>query len=208
MKQHIATTSFDHSWRLWDINRYGSDTQNYSELLLQDGHCCEVYGIGFHPDGSLCATTDYAGIVQLWDLRTGKSIRHYIGHTKRILNAEFHPCNGYQLATAGDDGTIRIWDLRKQTKGCVVSIPAHSNLISSMKYDPVYGEYIISSSFDGMIKLWNTRNYKLIHQFRAGHEGKVSSVDLLYHHDNTTINNKPDISFVSCGFDKTLKMWR
>jgi U4/U6 small nuclear ribonucleoprotein PRP4 len=72
MRAHVATTSFDHTWRLWDIESGGT------ELLLQDGHARETYGVGFHPDGSLCATTDFGGVVQVWDLRTGKSACHFL----------------------------------------------------------------------------------------------------------------------------------
>ena len=68
---HVVTTSFDHTWRMWDV-------ETGSEILLQDGHSKEVYGVGFHPDGSLCSTTDYGGVVHLWDLRTGKSIHHFL----------------------------------------------------------------------------------------------------------------------------------
>ena len=72
----VATTSFDHTWRLWDIET--SDMSEGTELLLQDGHAREVYGVGFHPDGSLVATTDFGGVVQCWDLRTGKSACHFL----------------------------------------------------------------------------------------------------------------------------------
>jgi U4/U6 small nuclear ribonucleoprotein PRP4 len=51
--RYVGTTSFDHTWRLWDIEAGGR------ELLLQDGHWKEVYGISFHSDGSLCCTSDY-----------------------------------------------------------------------------------------------------------------------------------------------------
>lgn len=112
--QHVATTSFDHTWRLWDI-------EMGSEILLQDGHWKEVYGIGFHPDGSLCSTTDYGGVVQVWDLRIGKSICHFLGHAKRVVCSEFSH-NGFQLASAGDDGTIKVWDLRKRKQ--FASVPA------------------------------------------------------------------------------------
>jgi U4/U6 small nuclear ribonucleoprotein PRP4 len=185
MKRHVATTSFDHTWRLWDI-------ETGQNILLQDGHGKECYGIGFHLDGSLCASTDFSGVVQVWDLRTGKSINHFLGHAKRVLNAEFHP-NGFQLATSGDDGTIKIWDLRRRKQA--VSLPAHSNLVTRLKFDAT-GEYLASSSFDGTVKLWGCRDWKMQNQL-LGHEGKVSGVDILENH-----------SLVSCGFDKTLKLWR
>jgi U4/U6 small nuclear ribonucleoprotein PRP4 len=191
MKKHVATTSFDYSWRLWDVE------SNQEMLLLQDGHWKESYGIGFHPDGSLCATTDFAGVIQLWDLRTGKSIRHFLGHAKRVLNAEFHPSNGFQLASSGDDGTIKIWDLRQRKQ--LSSIPAHSNIVTQLRFDRTEGEYLASSSFDGTIKLWSTRSWKMLNVLQ-GHEGIVSGVDILSGDDT--------MSIISSGFDKTLKMWR
>jgi len=183
---HVGTTSFDHTWRLWDI-------ETGSELLLQDGHWKEVFGIGFHMDGSICSTTDYGGVTHLWDLRTGKTLHHFMGHARRVLCAEFSP-NGFQLATAGDDGTIKIWDLRKRKQ--FASIPAHSNLVTQLRFDRHdNGEYLVSSSFDATVKIWSTRDWNILTTMR-GHEGKVMGVDLLKG------------SIVSAGFDKTLKLWR
>jgi U4/U6 small nuclear ribonucleoprotein PRP4 len=185
--QHVATTSFDHTWRLWDI-------ETSSEVLLQDGHWKEVYGVGFHPDGSLCSTSDFGGVVQVWDLRTGKSICHFLGHAKRVVCTEFSN-NGFQLATAGDDGTIKVWDLRKRKQ--FASVPAHSNLITQLQFDRHdNGEYLASSSFDGTAKIWSTRDWKMLSTLR-GHEGKVMGVGLLR-----------NSSIVTCGFDKTLKLWQ
>lgn len=138
---HIVTTSFDHTWRMWDV-------ETGAQLLLQDGHWKETYGIGMHIDGSLCSTTDFAGIVQLWDLRSGKNISHFKGHAKRVLCSEFSP-NGYHLATAGDDGTIKLWDLRQRKQ--LSSVPAHSRLITQIRF--VNGaNCLASASFDGTCK--------------------------------------------------------
>lgn len=184
--QHVATTSFDHTWRLWDV-------ETGSEILLQDGHWKEVYGVGFHGDGSLCSTTDFGGVVQVWDLRTGKSVCHFLGHAKRVLCTEFSS-NGFQLATAGDDGTVKVWDLRRRKQ--FASLPAHSSLITQIKFDRRdNGEYLATSSFDGTAKLWSTRDWKMLSTMR-GHEGKVMGVGLLRN------------SVVTCGFDKTLKLWQ
>eukprot|EP00985_Skeletonema_marinoi_P012842 scaffold6275_cov121-Skeletonema_marinoi.AAC.4 len=148
----VATTSFDHTWRLWDVET--SSMAEGKELLLQDGHAREVYGVGFHPDGSLVSTTDFGGVVQCWDLRTGKSACHFLGHAKRVVCSEFSP-NGFQLATAGDDGTIKIWDLRRRRPSA--SIPAHTNLITQLKFShstsSQNGEFLVSSSFDGTGKI-------------------------------------------------------
>ena len=212
---YVGTTSFDHTFRLWDVETGGT------EILLQDGHNSEVYGIGFHPDGSLVSTTDYGSVVQCWDLRSGKSACHFMGHAKRVLCTEFAP-NGFQLATAGDDGTIKVWDLRQRKM--YASIPAHSGLITSIKFskdDGCYGfgnggsdsdsgsgasgssngEFLTSCSFDGTGKVWSTRNWKLLGTLR-GHEGKVMGMDIL---DGC---GKDMNGIVTCGYDKTMKIWK
>ncbi|OEU16510.1 WD40 repeat-like protein [Fragilariopsis cylindrus CCMP1102] len=190
---HVVTTSHDHTWRLWDVETGG-------EILLQDGHYKEVYGVGFHPDGSLCSTTDYGGVVHLWDLRTGKSVHHFMGHAKRVLCTEFSS-NGFQLATAGDDGFIKVWDLRKRKQ--FASVPAHSKLVTQLRFEQQThshdgvsaGEYLVSSSFDGTAKVWSSRDWKMLATLR-GHEGKVMGAGILKD------------SVVTCGFDKTLKLWK
>jgi U4/U6 small nuclear ribonucleoprotein PRP4 len=187
MGAHVATTSFDHTWRLWDV-------ETGKEILLQDGHARETYGVGFHRDGSLCSTTDFGGVVQVWDLRTGKSVCHFSGHAKRVLCAEFSP-NGFHLSTAGDDGTIKVYDLRRRKQAA--SIPAHSSLITQLRFANAsnHAEYLASSSFDGTAKLWSTRNWKMLSTLR-GHEGKVMGIDVL------------DNGIVTSGYDKTLKLWK
>jgi len=189
--RYVGTTSFDHTFRLWDVETGGK------EILLQDGHWKEVYGIGFHPDGSLVSTTDFGSVVMAWDLRTGKSACNFLGHAKRVICSEFSP-NGFQLATAGDDGTIKIWDLRQRK--LYASIPAHSGLITQLKFahdnSKQNGEYLASSSFDGTGKVWSTRDWKMISTLR-GHEGKVMGIDVL---DGSG-------SIVTCGYDKTMKIW-
>ncbi len=59
-----------------------------------------------------------------------------LGHVKQVLSLSFSP-NGYHAATGGDDNTVRIWDLRKNS--CVYILPAHTSLVSQVKYHGVEG---------------------------------------------------------------------
>ena len=52
MGRHLASTSNDKTWRLWDI-------EAKKELLIQEGHASEVYPLSFQKDGSLLATGDF-----------------------------------------------------------------------------------------------------------------------------------------------------
>ncbi len=68
---------------------------------------------------------------RVWDLRTGRCIMFMEGHLKSILSVDFNP-NGYHIATASEDNSVKIWDLR-QIKN-VYTIPAHKSLVSKVKF--------------------------------------------------------------------------
>ena len=110
------------------------------------------------------------------------------------------------MATAGDDGTIKIWDLRQRKQ--YASIPAHSKLITQLKFttDDVKqnGEFLTSSSFDGSARVWSTRDFKLLATL-CGHDGKVMGIDVL---DDGRGYEDGGGGIVTCGYDKTMKIWR
>jgi WD40 repeat protein len=44
----------------------------------------------------------------LWDVATGKEVRHFTGHTNEVRNVTFSP-DGKYILTASNDGTARLW---------------------------------------------------------------------------------------------------
>eukprot|EP00210_Caulerpa_lentillifera_P004040 g3854.t2 len=91
MGSHLATASFDTTWRLWDV-------ETGVCLLEQEGHSRAVYSIAFQCDGSLAASAGLDAIGRIWDCRSGRSILTLQGHAKKILGIDFSP-NGYCLVT-------------------------------------------------------------------------------------------------------------
>ena len=69
--------------------------------------------VAFSPDGRLLATGDNA-MVRLWDPATGEHRRTLAGHDDVVEAVAFSP-DGRLLATAGDDKTVRLWDLTPST---------------------------------------------------------------------------------------------
>ena len=120
--------------------------------------------------------------------------KHFEGHAKRVLCADWS-ANNFEIATGGDDGTVKIWDLRQRKLS--VTVPAHSRLISSLQFSPKSSEFLVTSSYDGNIKVYNTRNWKCLKSLE-GHSGQVTSVDVSAEED----------CIVSSGFDKTFKIWK
>ncbi|KAK6453918.1 WD40-repeat-containing domain protein [Scheffersomyces xylosifermentans] len=211
----IASTSFDQTWKLWDINR------PEEALLQQEGHSKEIFAGSFHQDGSLFATGGLDAIGRVWDLRSGRSIATLEGHIKGIYSIDWSP-NGYHLATASGDCSVKIWDVRRLQRGNgeAFSIPAHTKIVSEVRYfsrrdkndilsTEVTGEngedastldsngtFLATSSYDGLVNIWSADNFVKVKSLK-GHNDKVMSCDISG--DGSTI--------VSSGWDRSVKLW-
>lgn len=105
--------------------------------------------------------------------------------------------DGKILASAGKDGTIRLWD----TSGYPIGQPidplpnGHTIALNSVGFSPD-GKTIVSGGADGTIRLWDISG-KLIGQRLKGHQGDVWSIR--FSPDGKTI--------VSSGEDGTIRLW-
>ncbi|KAG2378143.1 hypothetical protein C9374_008765 [Naegleria lovaniensis] len=222
--QQFVSTSSDHTWCMWDLS-------TYQPLYIQEGHYCPVYAVDHHPDGGILCTTDFNGVVKLWDLRTGLLVCNLLHHVKDVLNCSFNPYNGVNLVTGGLDGLIDVWDLRyvkhslnsgaKQTdpnsdhfrQEPYYSIPASYKLMNTIMYEPSCGRFIISSGFDGTIRFWDTISFKPVSQFSIGE--RILCMDVTQypnccfvpkHEDAHEFGNWSEHLMLVCGgFDKK---WR
>jgi len=115
------------------------------------------------------------------------------GHLTSIFGIDFSP-NGFHIATASEDNTCKIWDLRKRT--CIYTIPAHTNLLSDVKYQRIEGQYLVTASYDNTAKIWSNKTWQPL-KMLPGHDGKVMSVDV-----------SPDHKFIATSsYDRTFKLW-
>jgi WD40 repeat protein len=72
-----------------------------------------VTSLAFSPDGKLLASAaqhqqDPSATLRLWDIATGKEMRHWDGHRDRVNALAFSP-GGDRLASASADGTVLVW---------------------------------------------------------------------------------------------------
>jgi WD40 repeat protein len=94
------------------------------------------------------------------------------GHEGRVSALAYRP-DGQQLATAGADGQILLWDpangqVERELKR------AHQKLITTLAYSP-NGKLLASGSVDGTVKVWNPATGKTIHTL-AKHKDHVASI--------------------------------
>jgi len=169
----LGTACHDQSWRLWDL-------EACEEILHQEGH-------------SLAASGGLDAYGRIWDLRTGRCIMFLQGHLKSILSVDFS-ANGFHIATASEDNSAKIWDLRQRKN--VYTIPAHNNLLTHVKYEKSEGKYLLTASYDSKAKMWMNPGWTPLKTLE-GHESKIMGIDV-------TNDGK---FLVTSSYDRTFKLW-
>jgi hypothetical protein len=106
---YVLTSCDDKTVRMWDIHTGRC-------VRLMSGTFHGINCIAVSPSGRYAAGADYGGIVHIWDLGTGKKVQelHHgsANHHAHIIHSVSYSSCCTALATGGDDGIIRIWDVR------------------------------------------------------------------------------------------------
>lgn len=126
-------------------------------LDTQTGHA--INDVSCHATQShLVVAATSAGDAVLYDLRlpNGKPsgvavLRHPGGATA----AQFHPTAQFQVATGGQDGVVRLWDLRAWKSKSVAAYRYHSGPVQCVAWAPFSDRVFASAGDDGLVCLWD-----------------------------------------------------
>ncbi|KAG5661347.1 hypothetical protein KAF25_005469, partial [Fusarium avenaceum] len=164
--------------------------KNWSNYLQSiEDHTDMTESLAVSPDSQLIASGGVAGMVKIWDIKTGLC-RQTIDHDEGpILSIAFLP-DGQSLASASN--TIKIWDTK--TGLCLRTLEGHDGFVVSVA-SSADGQYLASGSFK-TIKIWSSKTGKSLKTLEA-HSGEVSSVSF-------SPNNQ---CLVSGSADHTVKIW-
>lgn len=169
-----------------------------------------IWGLSFNPDATLLAAGDEAGIVHIYDAKTGKEQTQlnadkefkWTGSGKftrsdLALSAALFSPNGKYLAASYGTKEIVIWDW--QAGKPWLTLEGHTDIIENMDYN-ADGSLLASASDDGTIILWDLapqRDATHIKTTFVGHRALV--YDVAFSPDGKTL--------ASAGGDGLVKIW-
>src|SRR5262249_59881932 len=87
----------------------------------------------------------------LWDLSSGLPRSTLRGHTGAFRAVAFSP-DGSLLASAADDGMIKLWDVTEGRE--LVTLRGHADWVWQVAFSPD-GRRLLSGGANGPVKLWD-----------------------------------------------------
>ncbi|KAM7260845.1 hypothetical protein ACFE04_026320 [Oxalis oulophora] len=139
------------------------------------------------------ASTDYDGIVKMWDVNTGQAVCQFTEHQKRAWSVDFSQADPTMFASGSDDTSVKLWNINEKNSVGTIWNPANVCCVQFSTFSP---NLLAFGSADYKVYCYDLRHSRVPWCTLLGHEKAVSYVKFL---DSETL--------VSASTDNSLKLW-
>lgn len=139
------------------------------------------------------ASSDYEGVVTIWDVNTSGMVQEYEAHAKRIWSVDFCGADPSLLASGSDDCTVKLWSTRAQASVAQLDLRAN---VCAVKWRPGSSHQLAVGSADHIVYLYDLRRPATPLASFAGHRKAVSYVRWAGENE-----------IASASTDSTLRLW-
>ncbi len=147
----IAGGALDYRIHFWN-----PDTGK--ELYSTEVHPARIVSIAWSPDGTMVASGDDVGILNIWDASNGDYIQGINGREFFFSTNALHwQPDGTHLAWGGLDANVWIWDLDDDFETLV----GHEDSIYALDFSPS-GDRICSGSCDNRMIIWDVATGEIL----------------------------------------------
>ncbi len=187
--RRLVSAGADSTARIWDVDR--------GTAIGVFEHTAAVDDAIFTPDGARIVTAGWEPTVSVWDAATMKRLRQLEGHTGLVMSLALDR-DRTTLASAGIDGTVRLWDLESGRERSRIRAAAGRH-VRSLSFAPGGGQ-LATVSDTGTLRFWEVEGGETSQEARTlrGHTGRVTCVSV----------SPDERRLVTGSWDGTARIWR
>ncbi|KAL7484470.1 hypothetical protein ACHAW6_010110, partial [Cyclotella cf. meneghiniana] len=160
------------------------------------GHKGAVWSCRLDPAAFLAGTASGDFSVKVWDAITGAPL-HSFPHKHVVKTLDWSP-NSRRLATGGNEGVLRVFDVMYPEKDPLEFVQSQSEVVSISKCNWIDNCTVLAAGSDGVIRFWNVDepdpSRQLVKTFQV--ESGVRDMELL------TLNSTPKSILTVAAGDK------
>ncbi|XP_063378762.1 peroxisomal targeting signal 2 receptor [Cydia fagiglandana] len=149
-RAHLLSASWDTTVKLWD-------PESETCISTFSGHSALVYTATFSPHSpATFASVSGDGHLKLWSCTDPSPKAVVKAHDAEVLSCDWSRIETHAIATAGSDGLVRGWDLRRLTspmftlKGCECAV-------RRVQFSPHAPSVIAGVSYDFTTRIWDLK---------------------------------------------------
>jgi WD40 repeat protein/energy-coupling factor transporter ATP-binding protein EcfA2 len=185
----LASASDDGTVRLWDMRH--PKYRHLGFVLRNRPGFAEIFAAS--GDGRIGATAHPDGTVEVEDRQRGTRLGRWpTGHGGPVNEVALDR-RGSTLATASDDKTVRLWDVRTHRR--LGTLADDADAVLSVAFSPD-GRTLATGGYDATARIWDVGTRRLLGRLR-GHTDSV--LDVAFSPDAKTL--------ATAGFDETARLW-
>lgn len=162
-----------------------------NEMVANSKISCVAWNSYFK---ELLASSDYEGIVTIYDVETRQRKRTFQEHDKRCWSVDFNEIDTKLLASGSDDARVKLWSI--DCENSVATLEVKTANVCCVKFNPKSSCHLAFGSADHCVHYYDLRSLKEPLCIFKGHKKAVSYVKFLNTHE-----------IISAGTDGQLKLW-
>ncbi|KAL0720269.1 hypothetical protein Bca4012_034868 [Brassica carinata] len=193
-EEHIAAAGISKKIKIFDFNAFMNESVGVHyplvEMVNKSKLSCVCWN-GYIKN--YLASTDYDGVVQIWDAGTGQGFSQYTEHQKRAWSVDFSPSDPTKFVSGSDDCSVKLWSVNEKRSLGTIWSPAN---VCCVQFSAYSNHLLAFGSADYKVYCYDLRYVKTPWCTLAGHEKAVSYVKFM---DSETI--------VTASTDNSLKLW-
>ncbi|KAJ8659713.1 hypothetical protein O0I10_004695 [Lichtheimia ornata] len=184
----IVSSGGDHTCILWDVDAG-------VRLTSFEDHQSDVMSVSLssqNPNIFVSGSCDTQA--KVWDIRSGQCTQTFVGHESDINSLQFFP-DGLAFATASDDASCRLFDLRADSELNCFANEDLLHTVTSVDFS-ISGRLLFAGYDDYSVRVWDSLKGEQVGTL-SGHDNRVSCIGVA----------KDGMAFCSGSWDSHLKVW-